>query len=271
MNEQLESDLREALRARAGQVPAATAARLTRLDYRPRTRRVRPPVAIGAVASVAAAAGALAVVISLGAGASNAFAGWSPQPTKPAPGQLKAAAAACQRSQSPVDGLPLALADTRGPFTFAVYANSRSTATCIQGPSFVSLSESQASSPVAVPDGRVLLAGVHRSERDGKAFGFAFGRTGAGVSAVTLALADGTTVQATVANGWFVAWWPTAQQLKSAEMTTPAGTSTQTFDLPSGCNTNKDCPGGVPAPSGTGSAGGGTGGGGTAEGFSSSQ
>jgi hypothetical protein len=284
MNDQLESDLREALGARAAQVPAAAAVRLTRLDYRPRTRRMRPPVAIGAVASLAAAAGVLAVVISLGAGASNAFAGWTPKPTKPAPGQLAEAAAACQRSQSSVAGLPLALADTRGPFTFAVYANSQSTATCIKGPSFVSLSESQASRPVVVPDGQVLLSGAHDSERGGHAFGFAFGRTGAGVSAVTLVLDDGTNVQATVTNGWFVAWWPSAQRLKSARLTTPAGVSTQTFDLPSpgGCNTNKDCPDGGSARGETGAGGGGKGfsfsqsgagtaGGATSEGSSSSK
>jgi hypothetical protein len=241
MNEQLESDLREALRARAAEVPAAAAVRLTRLDYRPRTRRVRPPLAIGAVASAAAAAGTLAVVISLGAGASTAFAGWTAKPTKAAPGQLAAASAACQQSRSSVAGLPLALADTRGPFTFAVYANSESTASCIKGPSFVSLSESQASSPVVVPADRVLLSSAHRSERGGHAFGFVYGRTGTGVSAVALVLDDGTKVQATVANGWFVAWWPGGQQLKSADLTTAGGVSTQTFNLPTGCNTNKDC------------------------------
>src|SRR5581483_294575 len=134
MNDQLESDLREALRARAAQAPAAAAVRLTRLDYRPRTRRVRPPVAIGALASAAAAAAAFAVIISLGAGASSAFAGWTAKPTKAAPGQLAAASAACQHSRSSVAGLPLALADTRGPFTFSVYANSESTASCIESP-----------------------------------------------------------------------------------------------------------------------------------------
>ena len=41
-----------------------------------------------------------------------------------------------------------------------------------------------------------------------------------GVSAVTLVLDDGTKVQATVDNGWFVAWWPNAGQPKSAELTT---------------------------------------------------
>ncbi len=244
MNDQLETDLREALRARAAQVPAAAAVRLAHLDYRPRTRHLRPPVAIGALAGAAAAAGTLAVVISLGAGASNAFAGWSPKPTKAAPGQLAAASAACRHSQSSVAGLPLALADTRGPFTFAVYANSESTASCIEGPSFVLLSESQASSPVTVPADRVMLSSLRRSERGGHAFGFTYGRIGTAVSAVTLVLDDGTDVQATVANGWFVAWWPSGAQLKSAQLTTPAGVSTQTFNLPSGCNTNKDCPAG---------------------------
>jgi hypothetical protein len=201
-------------------------------------------VAIGALAGATATAGTLAVVISLGAGASNAFAGWSPKPTKPAPGQLAAASAACQHSQSSVGGLPLAVADARGPFTFSVYANSESTISCIQGPSFVALSQSQSSNPVNVPADQVQLASAHRSDRGGKAFGFAYGRTGSGVSAVTLVLDDGTDVQATVANGWFIAWWPSSHQLASAKLTTPAGSSTQKFDLPAtpgGCNTNKDC------------------------------
>jgi hypothetical protein len=48
-----------------------------------------------------------------------------------------------------------------------------------------------------------------------------------------------------MANGWFVAWWPGSHALESAKLTTPAGASTQKFDLPAtpgGCNTNKDCP-----------------------------
>ncbi len=76
MTEQLESELRAALREHAAQVPAASIARLTHVDYHPRTRRLRPPLAIGALASAAGAAGAAAIVISLSAGASNAFAGW---------------------------------------------------------------------------------------------------------------------------------------------------------------------------------------------------
>ena len=122
MTQQLESDLRAALNARAAQVPAASIARLAGLDYEPRVRRLRPPVAIGAMASAAATAGAVAVVISLSAGASNAFAGWTAKPTVPSPGQLAAANVNCQ-SKSPVAGLPLKLNDTRG------HSRSRSTRT----------------------------------------------------------------------------------------------------------------------------------------------
>ena len=65
MTDQLETDLRTALHARADQVPVAAVGRLTGVDYRPRTRRLRPPVAIGALASAGAAAGALVVILSL--------------------------------------------------------------------------------------------------------------------------------------------------------------------------------------------------------------
>jgi len=229
MTGQLETELRAALRERAAQIPTASIARLTHLDYHPRTRRLRPPVAIGALATAAGTAGAVAVVISLSAGASNAFAGWTPTPTRPAPDQLAAASADCQ-TQSPVAGLPLKLADTRGPFTFAVYADANSSATCIKGPTFTSVSSNTTSAPIDVPAGHIFLSSSHATNSGG-AYSFADGRTGAGVNAVTLVLDDGTNVQATVANGWFVAWWPGVHDVKSADITTPAGTTNQTFDL----------------------------------------
>lgn len=231
MTEQLESELRAALRERAAQVPAASIAHLNHLDYHPRTRRLRPPLAIGALAGAAGTAGAVAIVISLSAGASNAFAGWSPKPTAPAPGQLAGARASCAASQSPISGLPLKLADTRGPFTFAIYADSTSSAACIKGPSFVAVSGSVASDAINVPAGQVLLSTSHETNRGGDGYSFADGRTGAGVSGVTLTLDDGTNVQATVGDGWFVAWWPGGHQIKSAALTTPTGTTTQTFNL----------------------------------------
>ena len=244
MTEQLEAELRAALRERADQVPAASIARLSHFDYHPRTRRLRQPVAIGALASAAGTAGAVAIVISLSAGASNAFAGWSPRPTPAAPDQLAAASADCQ-TQSPIAGLALKLADTRGPFTFSVYADSTSSSTCIKGPTFTAVASTSTSAPISVPAGHIVLSSSHASNQSG-AYSWADGRTGDGVSAVTLTLDDGTTVQATAANGWFVAWWPSSQSVKSAAVTTPSGTSTQTFDLPNGgpCG-SLPCPGGA--------------------------
>ena len=228
MTQQLESDLRVALSERAAQVPAASIARVAGLDYKPRVRRLRPPVAIGAVASAAGAAGAVAVVISLSAGASNAFAGWTPTPTAPSPGQLAAANVNCQ-SQSPVAGLPLKLNDTRGPFTFSIYANDSASVTCIEGPSFTAAAGSQSSAPIDVPAGHIFLSSSHAAYRGGAAYSFADGRAGDGVTGVTLSLDDGSAVQATVANGWYVAWWPSTQEVKSADVTSQSGVITQTF------------------------------------------
>jgi hypothetical protein len=256
MTEQLESELRAALREHAAQVPAASIARLTHLDYHPRTRRLRPPLAIGALASAAGAAGAAAIVISLSAGVSNAFAGWTATPTAPLPGQLAGAQASCEASQSPIAGLPLTLTDTRGPFTFSVYANSNSSATCFKGPGLMSISANVASAALNVPAGQVLLSSSHRTDRGGDAFSLADGRTGPGVSGVTLSLDDGTNVRATVGGGWFVAWWPSGHEIKSAELTTPTGTVTQTFNLSPEipCGTQR-CASGT---SESGSAGGGS-------------
>jgi hypothetical protein len=242
MNDQLESDLRAVLRSRAADVPASAVARLTHLDYHPRTRGLRPPLAAGALATAGVAAGALAIY-SLGAGASKAFAGWTPTPTPPAPGQLAAARASCEASQSPIAGLPLKLMDTRGPYTFSIYADSNSSSACIKGPSFTGVTGNMSSSAVNVPGGQVLLSTSHRTDRGGNGFSFADGRTGAGVSGVTLTLDDGTNVQATVGGGWFVAWWPSGHQIKSAELTTPTGTVTQTFNLSPEipCGGNRAC------------------------------
>jgi hypothetical protein len=230
MNDQLESDLRATLRERAGEVPATSTARLAHLDYHPRTRGLRPPLAIGGIGALAGTAGAVAALVSFGAGASNAFAGWSPAPTPPSPAQLAAAHVDC-KAHSPIAGIPLKLTDTRGPFAFSVYADSVSSAICISGPSFTSVSGSMASAPANVPAGHVLLSSSHLTNRDGQAYSFADGHTGAGVNGVTLVLDGGTKVQATVANGWFVAWWPSAHEVKTADITTPSGVKVQTFDL----------------------------------------
>jgi hypothetical protein len=55
------------------------------------------------------------------------------------------------------------------------------------------------------------------------------------VTAVTLTLHDGSNVEATTGNGWFAAWWPSLQGVRSADLTTTKGSTTQPFNLPVGC------------------------------------
>lgn len=232
MIDELESDLRTVLRARAAEVPAASVAHVASRDYRPRMRSLRPPVAVGAVAGTA---GAIVAAVSLSAGASSAFAGWTPKPTPPSAVQLASARQSCaaKSAHSPIAGLTPKLVDTRGPFTFAVYASATASATCISGPSFTSISASVSSAPSpAVPANRIAMWSEHLTRPGGQAYSFADGHVGADVTSVALVLEDGTRVDATVSNGWFVAWWPSRGFVKSALVATPAGTATQTF--PSG-------------------------------------
>jgi hypothetical protein len=249
----LETDLRAALHDRASRVHASQT--LLAADYHPRTRRLRPRLAIGG--GLATAAGATAAVLSLAGGASSAFAGWTSRPTAPTHAQLAAAQAYCAKHM-PTPGLPLKLTDTRGPFTFEIYANDTSNNFCTTGPSFTNASGWSTSSPVKVPAGSLYLSDEHTIARAGQAYGLMIARAGDGVTAAQLTLENGTAVTATVQNGWAVAWWPGEHQITGAQLTTPSGTQTQTFPLSACGHPLKKCgPGG---PHG-GAPGGGPGGG----------
>src|SRR5262249_54987871 len=115
---------------------------------KPRSRR---PLLVGmsGVAAVSAA-GVLGVGLSLAGGASNAFAGWTSQPTVPSAAQLAAARTYCAKNV-PDPGLPLKLTDTRGPFTFLVYSDNSSNDFCTIGPSFRNASGWRTSPRVTVP------------------------------------------------------------------------------------------------------------------------
>jgi hypothetical protein len=272
MTEHLESKLREALTARAGELPHSTGARLRRIDYQPRTRSLRPPVALGAV-TAAGAAGAAVWLAGLGAGTTEAFAGWTPTPTPAGQGQVAGAVAACKQSLLTMPGparvspgassppkatlgartslrslssprlpkgtppsvakadaaLQPALTDSRGPFTFVIFAGPHSSASCITGPSFTSLAATASTGSTKIPAGRVTLSSSHMTTRDGRRFSFAEGHAASDVTGTSLVLDDGTRVEASTANGWFVAWWPGGHDVRSADVTTPTATTTQTF------------------------------------------
>jgi hypothetical protein len=239
MMTQLETDLRTALHDLAARVHPSPD--LLAVNYHPRTRRLRPPVAIGG--GLATAAGALVATLSLTGGASSAFAGWTPRPTAPTRSQLAATAAYCTQNQA-FQGLPLKLIDARGPYTTAVYSDGTSDDFCSTGPSFTNSSGWSTSPPVTVPAGQLFLwSDDVTTTPDGQAYGHLIAQAADDVTGAKLTLDDGSQVTATVQNGWAVAWWPGAQHLASAQLTSPSGPQTQTF-APFPCDVH-NCNGGA--------------------------
>ncbi len=223
MPDQLEQSLREALSQRAAQLDPDSIARLSAIDYHTRRRRIGNLPAIGALGATGIAA-AVAAIVTLGSSAAPAFAGWRAAPTTPAPGQLAQAAQACgQDLGSPV------LTDSRGPYTASIYANSTSSDVCLSGNGVSMSSSSTSLAPASVAAGQVQLAGGGTRDSTGNALTLVDGRTGAGVTAVTIDRSDGSSVQATVDDGWYLAWWPGTVAATNAEVTTASGNSSVAF------------------------------------------
>jgi hypothetical protein len=296
----LEIQLRDALATRAEDIPRASAERLSAHDYRPRTRDLRPPVAAGALLTAAAAAATVALV-DLGPSAPAAFAGWTSKPTAAPKAQVAGAESGCTqqlaairtsaaaRNVGKVTGRPMGLpsiatltpvlSDTRGPFTFLVFSDATgdTNASCISGPGFNSVSEARSvTAPPAVPADGITVTWEAHTARAGQAYSFAEGHTGADVTAVALQLADGTTVQTSTQNGWFVAWWPGSTGATSSTVTTASGTTTAPLPAanvpacpPAPSGGAVSCTAGAQGAAGGSAAGGSAAGGGAAAGMMS--
>ncbi len=261
MSEALEAELRAAFAERAHDVSAQAVDRLRRIDYRPRSRTLRPRVAFGAGAALAATGGAVVALVGLGAGASPAFAGWSATPTAPASGETTGALQQCtsqlagmQASGLPTGGWQPVLTDTRGPFTAMILSSGGASATCFTGPSVTTVNENDtqgiqgsasehvsAGSATSASPSSVSVLGLggsttapisrgsqsHLTTSGGQPYTFVQGQVGADVTGVKLLLSDATDVQATVADGSFVAWWPGSANATSAQIASASGVTTQ--------------------------------------------
>ncbi|MGO9321777.1 MAG: hypothetical protein ACLQBY_13375 [Solirubrobacteraceae bacterium] len=264
MSIQVEQDLRLALAERAAELPSDASARLLSFDYHPCTPRTRPALALLATTVTASAVLAISLV-GLGTDTPRAFAGWSATPTAAVGDQAQNAEAAClsrlptsagiehaQETASgphgpwpipdiPAGGWHTVLIDTRGPYTVILFeaAGGRAQSSCFTGRQPVQASLGGgfgAQPPAPVPAGQVSIvsSGSNTTPPDegSDQFSRLVGRTGAGVSGVTLRLSDGTQVTASCADGWFLAWWPGTQPADAAEVTTPAGPSLQQLTGP---------------------------------------
>ncbi len=251
MTDQLERSLRDAFHD--APLDPDSIARLSAIDYKPRQRRVPRLPAIGAVGAAGAAAIVVAV-LSLSSGAAPAFAGWEATPTATAAGQLP---------QSCGQGLGNpAITDSRGPYTAAIYADASTEAVCLSG-NGVSMDSRSTSSgvtsdtPGSVAAGQIQFNGGGTRDSAGNALTLADGRTGAGVSGVTIELSNGDSVQATVDNGWYLAWWPGTATATKAQITTASGSDTVADPAPTAppCPTGAHCSFGYASSGVSGSAG----------------
>ena len=253
----LEFDLIDALNEEAARVPDEVIDRLRRVDYRPRTRRLSRARILGGAGLSAATTAGIVTALVLG-GATPAYAGWTAQPSA---ATTAPSSSVDQRCLSRLASLPGSqpgwapvVTDTRGPYTLVVEQAGSAQATCLTGPALTAVSVTGAGGRVTMvttagspapgtpftmggsgslrvftpspsaPIDRVEQRTLSSSEG---AYAVVDGHVAADVTAVTLTLADGSTVGATVANGWFLAWWPSAQSAVSATITTPGGTTTQ--------------------------------------------
>jgi hypothetical protein len=205
-----------------------------------RRHRQRRGFALGGASLVAGGVTA-AVVVLVGAGASPAFAAWTPAPTAPAPGQVAAAEGSCAtRPANPPQGVPalpasVTLTDTRGPFTLVLFGTNTSTQgvlMCMSGPDGTQFSIAGGSQPAMPGPGQITLDHLQAQSANGQRYTVAEGSVGSGVSAATVALSDGSQVVTTVGNGLFLAWWPGSATVTSATLTTASGTTTQAINPP---------------------------------------
>lgn len=199
-----------------------------------------------AVAGATGIAATVSTILLVGGSQPYAFAGWSAAPTAPATGQLSAADTTCeahlaQAVPSPpsnkgpgpdVASFVPELSDVRGPYTVTVFGNGGpSGALCISAPTATSLRWIKASD-ASVGPGAIAVDEVSVLARDAQPYTLVEGRTGVGVTALSLTLGNGSEVTATSGDGIFIAWWPGSQSIASAQLTTPNGQATQPLNLP---------------------------------------
>ena len=86
-----------------------------------------------------------------------------------------------------------------------MYANG---STCVAGKGIEITASSDGGARSSIPAGTIELNGAGESDSDGHALTMVDGPVGAGVTGVTVIRSNASSVQATVQNGWYLAWWP---------------------------------------------------------------
>ena len=234
--QQLLTRILDTPRTAPAQEPSAAPAHV--LTAHPPAQR-RTWVLVGAAAALAV--GALAVP-TLGGGPGAAFASWTP-----VPGTVPAAEAATKEADclasggDPSGALTAAVTERRGDFTFSLVATDRGFASCMvfdtapvgpngpqeQGASSWTRADSL---PVPTAGGTAVMWGQTFTSAAGS-WTSAVGRVGSDVTAVRVTPRGQQTLQATVGDGYFTAWWPGEYDPHLSVTTTLADGTTTTREL----------------------------------------
>jgi hypothetical protein len=196
----------------------------------------------------------------LSSGASVAE-GWTAVPSAPSAAAVAAATAACNWLHD-LNGPPIltgtpVLTDGRGSYTAAIYVNGHTAHICISNGQHTGTSlamddmslffdaspgPDQLGNPSGDGGGAPGFPGTDGTTTTPGGYEDVHGLAGSDVSAVRFDFADGSTVNATVQNGWYFAWWPGDSWPTSVRVTTSStGTLTSPMSVaacvsePTGC------------------------------------
>jgi hypothetical protein len=253
-NNTLSSDVAVSLRQRAALVDPAAADRIAArvANARPRSRR---RFALAGSAAGATGIGAIVATAVMLTGATPAFAGWTASPSRAAAADAASATTACANQLASMPGGPGSVTwtptatDVRGPYVLEALEAGSMSATCLTGPSVTSVSfgggggslsssrtpsggdpgGTSSTTNYAPGDAVTELTLSSLNTQNGAPFDTVEGTVSPGVTAVSLALSDGQSVQATVNAGLVLAWWPNGSKPVTAQVTTASGTTTESL------------------------------------------
>jgi hypothetical protein len=252
----LSSDVAASLHQRAALVDPAAADRIAARVTVSRPGSRRRFALAGSAAGTAGIGGIVAAVVTL-SGATPAFAGWTASPSMAAAADTASVTASCasqlaamRNGPGSVTWIPSAT-DSRGPYVFEILVSGSMSATCLMGPSVTSTSFSSGSGSGSLsssgtssggdPGGTSSTTNYTNGDdvteltlssldtKNGVPFDTLEGTVSPGVTAVSLALSDGQSIQATVNSGLVLAWWPNGSKPVTAQVTTASGTTTQSL------------------------------------------
>jgi hypothetical protein len=251
-NDTLSSDVAMIFRQRAAIVDPAAANRIVLRVAHARPRSHRRFVLAGSAG--AAGVGAIVAAAVTLTGATPAFAGWTASPSTTVASDASATTTCTDQLASMPSGPGTATwtptaTDVRGPYVLEALVSGSMSATCLTGPSVTSvsfgsgagsLSSSGTSSGVdpagtssttnyAAGDAVTQLTISSLDTQNGAPFDTLEGTVSPGVTAVSLALSNGQSIQATVNGGLVLVWWPNGSKPVTAQVTTISGTTTQSL------------------------------------------